>query len=286
MRDIPDENHPHTCREARLRRWVSEGQDWAEDVWEKKILHQSVGALHQEHASLAGWQWHDDKTTLPPPTHPTKDNVHLGIFSNVRFSPKFADGLSTERLEETHESFGPRSLLFSANELPHWLSMKSQESLDEDHYKHLVLGSYAGMLGDLNYINTIVRQKGKTTGCKCKIIHEDGTVSSMDNGKTRCEGTCERSIVYRSQSWRREADPIATRWLSSWRTHGSRGNSFVISWGSSMLAINNRGEGWNTGSVINLWLKKSLILKEIRCRLMKVACWEHIVWSTLSFLRM
>ena len=36
--------------------------------------------------------------------------------------------------------------------------MKSQESLDEDHYKHLVLGSYAGMLGDPNYINTIVRQ--------------------------------------------------------------------------------------------------------------------------------
>ena len=33
MRDIPDENHPRTCREARLRRWVPQGQDWAEDVW-------------------------------------------------------------------------------------------------------------------------------------------------------------------------------------------------------------------------------------------------------------
>ena len=67
--------------------------------------------------------------------------------------------------------------------------MKRYASLDEDHYKHLVLETYAGMLGDPNYIITIVRQKGKTTGCKCKLIHEDGTVSSMDNRKTRCEGT-------------------------------------------------------------------------------------------------
>ena len=35
--------------------------------------------------------------------------------------------------------------------------MKSQESLDED----LLLGSYAGMLGDPNYINTIVDKKVK-----------------------------------------------------------------------------------------------------------------------------
>ena len=57
------------------------------------------------------------------------------------------------------------------------------------------------MLGDPNYINTIVRRKGKTTGCKCKVIREDGTISSMDmdNRKTRCEGTCERSIFYRSR---------------------------------------------------------------------------------------
>jgi len=67
--------------------------------------------------------------------------------------------------------------------------MKSHASLDEDHYKHRVLETYAGMLGDPNYTNTIARQKGKTTGCKCKVIHEDGAVSSMDNRQTRCEGT-------------------------------------------------------------------------------------------------
>ena len=33
-------------------------------------------------------QWDDDNATLPPPTHPTKHNVHLDIFSNIRFSPK------------------------------------------------------------------------------------------------------------------------------------------------------------------------------------------------------
>ena len=110
MRDIPDENHPRTCREARLRRWVSEGQDWAEDVWAFcRRKRRSYTKVLEPYIRI-GWrqlggmclQWNDDKTTLPPPTHPTKDNVHLGIFSN----------LSTERLEETHESFGPRSLFF------------------------------------------------------------------------------------------------------------------------------------------------------------------------------
>ena len=97
------------------------------------------------------------------------------------------------------------------------------------------------MLGDPSYINTIVRQKGKTTGCKCKVIHEDGTVSSMDNPKTRCEGTCEQSIFYRShplkQFWRRH-QPMA---------------------------------------------EEELDFEGDRCRLIKVACWERIVWSTFSF---
>ena len=119
--------------------------------------------------------------------------------------------------------------------------MKSHASLDEDHYKHLVLQTCAGMLGDPNYIITIVRQKGKTTGCKCKLIHEEGTVSSMDNRKTRLAGTHEkRSIFYRSrpleESWHREADPTATQWLPSWWTHGSRRNSFVISYQLRFLA--------------------------------------------------
>ena len=105
--------------------------------------------------------------------------------------------------------------------------------------KHLVLETYAGMLGDPNYINTIVRRKGQTTKCKCKLIHEDGTVSAMGNRKTRCEGTWKRSIFYRShplESWHREADPTATQWLPSWWTHGSRRNSFVISYQLRFLA--------------------------------------------------
>ena len=63
--------------------------------------------------------------------------------------------------------------------------MKSCAGLDEDHYKHPVLQTYAGMLGDPNYINAIVRKKVKPLGGTW-VIHENGTVSSMDNPKTRC----------------------------------------------------------------------------------------------------
>ena len=37
--------------------------------------------------------------------------------------------------------------------------MKSRAGLDEDHYKHRVPQTYAGMLGDPNYINAFVRKK-------------------------------------------------------------------------------------------------------------------------------
>ena len=78
-------------------------------------------------------QWNDDKTTLPPPTHPTKkDNVHLGIFSNVRFSPKFCRWALHRKTWRDSWELWSKIIVFSDNELPHWLSMKCQESLDED----------------------------------------------------------------------------------------------------------------------------------------------------------
>ena len=85
-------------------------------------------------------QWNDDTTTLPPPTHPTKDDVHLDIFSNIRFWPKFYRCAFYRKTWRDSWEFWSKIIVFSDHELPHWLSMKSQESLDEDHYKHLVLG--------------------------------------------------------------------------------------------------------------------------------------------------
>ena len=173
---------------------LAEKQDWEgeyqKDKTEQKMFElfaEGIEDLYtkvlepyiREHAGFAGCVCNEMMTQ--PHCHlqriQRRMTYILAFSATSDFDRSFTDVLSTERLEETHESFGPRSLFFLImNELPHWLSMKSQESLDEDHYKHLVLGSYAGMLGDPNYINTIVRQKGKTTGCKCKVIHEDGTV--------------------------------------------------------------------------------------------------------------
>ena len=90
-----------------------------------------------------------------------------------------------------------------------------------------------------------------------------GFFSSMDNRKTRGEGTWKRTIFCGShplgQTWCRKAAPTGTRLLPSWWTRGSTRSSFIISPGISILAIRqettkNRGDGWNNRSVI--WLKK------------------------------
>ena len=92
------------CREARLRRWVSEGQEWAEDVWtfrsrNRTSLHQSVGAKHQEDTSFAGCVCNEMMITrswrciLTPHCHPQDiqqriAHILIDIFSNITFSPK------------------------------------------------------------------------------------------------------------------------------------------------------------------------------------------------------
>ena len=92
------------CREARLRRWVSEGQEWAEDVWtfrsrNRTSLHQSAGAKHQEDTSFAGCVCNEMMITrswrciLTPHCHPQDiqqriAHILIDIFSNITFSPK------------------------------------------------------------------------------------------------------------------------------------------------------------------------------------------------------
>ena len=137
------------------------GQDWAEDVWAfcrrkrrsyTKVLEPYITRTPTWRDAFAMKWWQNHK--LPPPTHPTKDNVHLGTFSNVRFSLKFCRWALHRKTWRDSCELWSKIIVFSDNELPHWLSMKSQESLDDDHYKHLLFGSYAGMLGDPNYIQS------------------------------------------------------------------------------------------------------------------------------------
>ena len=233
-------------------------------------------------------QWDDDSkvmmihsgTTLPPPTHPTKDNAHLDIFSNIRFSPKLCRwALNRKTWRDSGELWSKTIcciLWYWTNSLTIWRAVQAWMKTTTS----IVFFRPMRMLGDPNY-NTVVRNKLKLRGASA------GLSMKMEQF---FQWTIVRSCPL-EQPWRRKADPFATRWLPSWWAHGLTRDSFVISWGSSMLAIRqestkNRGEGWNNGSVINLWLKKSLISKKMRCRLMKVACWVYTVRSTRSFLRM
>ena len=59
--------------------------------------------------------------------------------------------------------------------------LKSRAGLDEDHYKHRVLQTYANAWRP--QLQHSRKKQVKTTGCKCWVIHEDGTVFSMDNCK-------------------------------------------------------------------------------------------------------
>ena len=261
MRDIPQEALDQLQDErevfsqlflqrARLRRWVSEGQEWAEDVWTlvaagiedlyTKVLEpyiRKTPALRDAFAMMMiarSW-WCILTPHCQPPTHPTKHNLHLDIFSNIRFSPKLCRWAFDRKT--WRDSGGLCSKIICCI-LRYWTnSLTINEKICKPGWRPL----QASCAWDLCrnawrpqlHHYAIVRQKGKTTGCKCKLIHEDGTVSSMDNRKTRCEGTWKRSIFYRSrpleESWHRERRSHCYTVTSSWWTHGSRRNSFVIS---------------------------------------------------------
>ena len=150
---------------------------------EQKIFTPKCWSHTSKRNQLCGMrlQWDDGNkvmmmhfdTTLPPPTHPTKDSICLDIFSNIRCSPKLCLWAFNRKLEETHENFVPGSFaVFCDSERIDY--MKSHEGLDDDHYKHLVLETYAGMLGDPNYINTIgsktvVKPLGAIAGLSMKM---------------------------------------------------------------------------------------------------------------------
>ena len=130
-------------------------------------------------------QWDDDSkvmmihsgTTVPPPTHPTKDNAHLDIFSNIRFSPKLCRWALNRKTWRDSGELWSKIICWTIS-LTIWRAMQAW-------MKTTVLETYAGMLGDPNY-NTVVRNKLKLRGASAGLSMKMEQFFSMDNCKTRC----------------------------------------------------------------------------------------------------
>ena len=108
MRDIPDEKSS-----SQLQRSKIEKVSIRKTRLSRRCLHQSVGTLHQDDAHFAGCACNEMMITphchcQHNPTHPTKDNVHLDIPQQHQIFTDFPQ----KKLEETHESFVPRSFAF------------------------------------------------------------------------------------------------------------------------------------------------------------------------------
>ena len=181
MRDIPplyqlqDENYFRNCREARLRRWGSEGQEWAEDGWtfrsrNRRSLHQSVGAMHQEDTSFAGCVCNEMMITtswwciLTPHCHPQHVQQRIGhilidLCSNIRFSPKLCRwAISRKTWRDSGELWSKTIcciLWFWTNSLTIWRAVQAWMKTTTS----IVFFRPMPMLGDPNFINTIERKK-------------------------------------------------------------------------------------------------------------------------------
>ena len=64
--------------------------------------------------------------------------------------------------------------------------MKSYESLDEDHYKRVVLETYAGKPGDANQFPNSC----KTIGCRCRLLFFNGQPSDQRRRNLKARYFC------------------------------------------------------------------------------------------------